>query len=58
MTNSKIDSGKNNPAGTYTPANVPSKEKASENVKTRKTDGINSLEVCEYNFVTSLNVLT
>lgn len=50
MTNSKIDSGKNNPAGTYTPANVPSKEKASENVKTRKTDGNISLEVCEYNF--------
>lgn len=46
---SRMAKGKIKPEGTYTPASVPRKAKASENAKVRKTDGINSVDVCGYN---------
>jgi hypothetical protein len=57
MTNSRIISGINKPAGTNTPAMVPKKAIASERANVRKTDGKNSVDVCDvcvYNFFTSI----
>ena len=56
---SKIESGKNNAVGTFVPAIVPKKAKASESANVRITDGIYSLDAvcCGYNFSSPHNCL-